>query len=250
MTANVRPAIRVAAQHDPVERRMALALVAVDDRGQQALDGQCRRPATAGRAPTSRPASRTRRSASPPSSGPRRFDIPALAPQIPSALPRRSGGKPETAPASAAGLTRPAPAPWMIRATSSWPKLPARAPNSAPTREQHQAAQGQPPGAEAVDKLAAGDEHERVGREVGAEDDRGRAAAHVQPAGDRRQRDGDQGSVELEQCRRGGAGSQPRPRGAGNGSLGLCLCVGGQHDRGFGHSFQYRGRVVAARSPG
>ncbi len=58
--------------------------------------------------------------------------MPALAPQIPSALPRRSGGKPLTAPASAAGLTSPAPAPWTIRATISAPKLETTAPAAAP----------------------------------------------------------------------------------------------------------------------
>ena len=69
----------------------------------------------------------------PPSSGPTKFETPALAPQIPSALPRRSGGKPLTAPASAAGLTSPAPAPWMTRVVISAPMLDVSAPAPAPT---------------------------------------------------------------------------------------------------------------------
>src|SRR5579875_3869475 len=69
----------------------------------------------------------------PPSSGPARFDTPEAAPQMPSAAPRRSGGKPLTAPASAAGLTRPAPTPCSPRASSSTAISPASAPAAAPT---------------------------------------------------------------------------------------------------------------------
>ena len=91
----------------------------------------------------------------PPSSGPSRLDMPALAPQMPSALPRRSGGKPLTAPASAAGLTRPAPTPWMTRATSSAVEARDQRPGQRADGEHGQAAQGQPPGPESVHELAA-----------------------------------------------------------------------------------------------
>ena len=60
-------------------------------------------------------ASRRRPTRTPPSSGPTRFAVPALAPQIPRALPRRSGGKPRLHPPSAAGLTRPTPIPCSTR---------------------------------------------------------------------------------------------------------------------------------------
>ncbi len=59
--------------------------------------------------------------------------MPALAPQIPSAPPRRSGGKPLTAPASAAGLTSPAPTPWSTRVATSTAMLGATAPAAAPS---------------------------------------------------------------------------------------------------------------------
>ena len=58
--------------------------------------------------------------------------MPALAPHTPSARPRRSGGKPLTAPASAAGLTRPAPAPCSTRVAASAPMLEDNAPAAAP----------------------------------------------------------------------------------------------------------------------
>jgi hypothetical protein len=69
---------------------------------------------------------------SPPSSGPTRFEAPALAPQIPSAEPRRSGGKPLTAPASAAGLTIPAATPCTARVSSRTTMSGATAPPAAP----------------------------------------------------------------------------------------------------------------------
>ena len=69
---------------------------------------------------------------SPPITGPIRFAMPELAPQMPSADPRRSGGNPETAPASEAGLTSPAPTPCTSRDATSTPKPPASAPIAAP----------------------------------------------------------------------------------------------------------------------
>src|SRR6202012_6094829 len=65
---------------------------------------------------------------SPPRRGPRRLAAPALAPQIPSAAPRRAGGNPLTAPASAAGLTIPAAAPCETRAAINAPALDVSAP--------------------------------------------------------------------------------------------------------------------------
>ncbi len=147
----------------------------------------------------------------PPSSGPSRFETPALAPQIPSALPRRSGGKPLTAPARAAGLTRPAPTPWTTRVATSTPMLDASAPRPAPSANTPESDQRQAPRAEPIDELAAREEHERVRGEVGAQHDRRRRARHAQPVRHRRQRDRDQRAVELEQRRRPGTGSEPRP---------------------------------------
>ncbi|HZO60391.1 MAG TPA: hypothetical protein VFB51_11930 [Solirubrobacterales bacterium] len=69
---------------------------------------------------------------SPPTTGPIRLAMPELAPQMPSAEPRRCAGKPDTAPASEAGLTSPAPMPCTTREAISTSRLPASAPIRAP----------------------------------------------------------------------------------------------------------------------
>ena len=177
----------------------------------------------------------------PPSSGPARLDMPALAPQIPSALPRRSGGKPDTAPASAAGLTRPAPAPWMTRAMSSASKLWASAPASAPTANTPRPLRASRRAPNRSTSSPAGKEHQRVGAEVGAQHGRGRAALDVEAVSHRRQRHRDQRSVELEECRGGRAGRQPRPRRARDRRLGRCRLHGARRNGRIGHVLQYHG---------
>ena len=92
----------------------------------------------------------------PPSSGPARLDMPALAPQIPRALPRRSGGKPDTAPASAAGLTSPAAGALDDAGDEQRVEALGQRPGERADGEQTQTAQCQPTGAEPVDELAAG----------------------------------------------------------------------------------------------
>ncbi len=115
-------------------------------------------------------------------------------------------------------------------------------------REQRQTGQRQPSRAEPVDQFAAGDQQQRVGREVGRQDGRGRAALDRQPVRDRRQRDRDQRAVELQQRRRRGARGEPRPGRSGYRRLGVCGELSGLGDgRAGGHECQYRG--CPARPP-
>jgi len=140
--------------------------------------------------------------------------MPALAPQMPSALPRRSGGKPLTAPAS--GTDQPGPSPLDHARDDQRAEARDQRAGDRADREQRQATEGQAPGTEPVDQLAPGDQQQRVGGEVSAQHGRGRAALDAQPVRDRRQRDGDQGAVELKQRAGRRARRQPRPGGPRN----------------------------------
>ena len=105
--------------------------------------------------------------------------MPELAPQIPSAAPRRSGGKPETAPASDAGLTSPAPTPCTTRDATSTPKLPATAPRS-PRRTANTASPTERDRREPIrsTRRAAREQRQPVGDEVGGQHP-GRAGASL-----------------------------------------------------------------------
>ena len=99
------------------------------------------------------------------------------------------------------------------------------------------ARQRQPARVEPVDERAAGQQRERVGEEVGAEDDRGGAARDVQVARHRRQRDRDQRPVELQQRGRGRARGQPPPR---LGRNGLAVRARGPAASGAGRAADFR----------
>ncbi len=162
-------------QHDPVQRRVGAAVVAAIDRGQQPCDAAT--AATVSGTSAHQSARHPNATvSSPPSSGPSRFDMPALAPQMPSALPRRSGGKPLTAPGErrradqpGAGTLDHARHEQLVEASRRAPRRRPR-PRTAPGPIERQPAR-----AVAVDELAAGDQHQRVGAEVRAEHGRGRA---------------------------------------------------------------------------
>ena len=89
-------------------------------------------------------------------------------------------------------------------------------------REQRQTDQRQSSRAVAVDEFPAGDQHQRVRREIGRQDGRGRAALNRQSVRDRRQGDRDQRAVKLQQRRRRGACSEPRPGRSRYRRLGVC----------------------------
>ena len=116
--------------------------------------------------------------------------MPELAPHIPSAEPRRSGGKPDTAPASEAGLTSPAPTPWTSREATSTPKLPASAPITAPAANTASPASPTRARADPVDQRPAREQRQAVGEEVGGQHPRelvrARAAARARPTAARR----------------------------------------------------------------
>jgi hypothetical protein len=63
----------------------------------------------------------------PPITGPLATARPAIAPQMPTTAPRRSGGKAAVRIVSDNGITAAAPSPWTARAPSSSPGLRASA---------------------------------------------------------------------------------------------------------------------------
>ncbi len=82
--------------------------------------------------------------------------------------------------------------------------------------EHAEAAERDPPRAEAVDERAARKEHHAVGDEVGRQHERQAVRVDVELVADRRQRDGDDRPVYLEQRRGGRARGEPQPRVTGD----------------------------------
>ena len=115
--------------------------------------------------------------------------------------------------------------------------------------EQRQPAERQRARAETIHELPAGDQQQRVGAEVGAEDGRRGAALDVEPARHGRQRDGDQRAVQLQQSSGRGAGAEGQPGGARDRRLGGVLLSVWRGNRHVGHSDQYRDFAPCAAQP-
>ena len=86
----------------------------------------------------------------PPTTGPPTTARPVIAPKMPSAQPRRSGGNAALSSASASGMTTAAPTPWTARAAISAP-TPGASAHAADAAHEHAQPDGeQPPAAEPV----------------------------------------------------------------------------------------------------
>ena len=104
----------------------------------------------------------------PPRIGPTRVATPAVAPQMPMAAPRRSGGKIRVMTAMVCGVIMAAPRPWTTRAAMSVCDV---AGEPAPQRgqgEDHESGQVELLRAEAVAEPAGDQQRHGVGEQVGA----------------------------------------------------------------------------------
>ena len=154
-----------------------------------------------------RPSTRT-----PPRIGPTSVAMPAVAPQMPMAAPRRSGGKIRVMTAMVCGVIMAAPRPWSTRASDERLDV---AGEPAPQRgqgEDHQAGQVELLGAEPVAQPAGDQQRHGVGQQVGAGDpdhgvDVGVQALHDAGVGHR-----DDGGVDQDHKEPDHQGPECRPR--------------------------------------
>ena len=105
----------------------------------------------------------------PPTRGPSATARPPMAPQAPSATPRRSAGTAALSRVRVRGTTNAAPVPWMARAMMSVSMLLDRAAPAEAQREQRQADHEHPAATEPVTQRGAGQQQHGEGQGVGVD---------------------------------------------------------------------------------